>query len=105
MKQGRLAGILLALTVMLTACGWQGTGVIVSKRYTEAYQYISFICSSYNAQGICAVQVPITNYVPAYYYVGVKVDTDGKTRDISVNLDYWNASKVGDQFDNRDKGK
>lgn len=102
MKKSMVA-VLLALTVLLTACGWQGTGVVVEKTYSPAYDYISFICSSYNAQGVCVVQMPITNHVSESYGYKVREDGTGKIHHVSVNYDYWSTHDVGTQFDNRDK--
>lgn len=95
--------VLLALSVLLTACGWQGTGVIVEKTYSEAYSYISFICSSYNAQGMCVVQVPITNYVPESYGYNVREDGTGKIHSVTTSHHDWSTHNVGDPFDNREK--
>jgi hypothetical protein len=103
MKKKFKLALALALLLTLAACGWSGTGVVVGKTKTDAYTYISFICSSYDSKGFCTVQVPITNYVPDYYYLQVNADDDGKVHDVSVNYEYWVAAKNGDKFDNRKK--
>jgi hypothetical protein len=95
--------LLLAATMVLTACGWTGTGVVVGKTKTDAYSYVSFQCAGFDAKGNCTVQMPITNYVPDYYYLQVNSDQDGKVHDVSVNYEYWMAAKSGDKFDNRKK--
>lgn len=102
MKKFKLA-VTLSLLLTLAACGWSGTGVVVGKSMTEAYSYISYICSAYDAKGMCMVQAPIINSVPEYYYLQVNSDEDGKVHDVSVNYEYWNAAKSGDKFDNRKK--
>lgn len=103
MKKFNLAAVAVSLLLTLAACGWSGTGTVVGKTKTDAYTYISFICSAYNSQGMCTVQVPITNYVPDYYYLQVNSDQDDKVHEVSVNYEYWNAAKNGDKFDNRKK--
>jgi len=103
LKKFKLVAVALSLLLALAACGWSGTGVVVGKTKTDAYTYVSFICSAYDSKGFCTVQVPITNYVPDYYYLQVNADDDGKVHDVSVNYEYWVAAKNGDKFDNRKK--
>lgn len=103
MTRKTLAGILLLAVLVLTGCGWKGTGVVVEKTYSPAYDYVSFICSSYNAQGMCVVQVPITNHVPESYGYNVREDGTGKIHGVTVNYEYWSTHDVGTKFDNRDK--
>lgn len=95
-----LAGVLLLL---LAGCGWSGAGVVVGKTKTDAYTYISFQCYGYDSKGNCTMNMPITNYVPDYYYLQVNSDQDGKVHDVSVNYEYWQNAKSGDRFDNRKK--
>ena len=104
MKKFKLA-LALPLLLVLAACGWTGTGVVSGKYKTEAYSYISYICSAYDSKGFCTVQMPIVNDVPEYYYLKVNSDEDGKMHEVSVNYDYWVAAKDGDRFDNRKKEK
>lgn len=105
MKKFKLVAVALGVLLVLAACGWSGTGVVVGKSKTEAYTYISYICSAYDAKGFCTVQMPIVNNVPEYYYLQINADDDGKVHEVSVNYEYWNAAKNGDKFDNRKKGQ
>jgi len=97
-----LAGILLLALMVLTGCGWQGTGVVVEKTYSPGYDYVMFMCSAYNAQGICTVQMPLIQHQPDSYGYVVR-DSEGKTHDMTTSKQEWDAHSVGDLFDNREK--
>lgn len=103
MKRSMWAGLLVLAVLVLTGCGWQGTGVVTEKTFSPAYDYMSFICGSYNTQGICTVQVPITNHVPESYGYKIREDGTGKIHDVTVNYEYWRTHDVGTTFDNREK--
>jgi len=94
--------ILAFAALLLTACGWQGTGIVTDKTHTDGYWYTTMMCSAYDAKGNCTLMLPQQNYVPDYWYVDV-TDSSGAKHSVSVEQGYWNGVKTGDSFDNRDK--
>jgi hypothetical protein len=99
----RLAGILLLAVLCLTGCGWQGTGTVVEKTFSPAYDYITFQCMGFDGKGNCTLNMPINNHVSESYGYKVRDDADGKIHDVTVNQTYWNTYGVGTHFDNREK--
>lgn len=94
--------ILVLAALLMSACGWQGTGVVTGKKHDASYWYTSMICGSYDAKANCVVWVPTQNYVPDYWYVDVR-DDKGEVHSVSVNQQYWNSVDNGAKFDNRDE--
>lgn len=88
--KAKLAAVLLAVLV-LTGCGWEGTGVVVERTHKDSYRSM-----------VLVGKVPIMRTVPEKW--GYKVrDTTGKIHDVEVNYQYWSTHGVGTKFDNREK--
>lgn len=87
----RLAGILLLALLVLTGCGWQGTGVVVEKTHRDSYTTV-----------ILVGKVPVPDTVPESWGYVIR-DTTGETHDVDVNYEYWSTHDVGSAFDNREK--
>lgn len=90
------------LLLILTACGWKGEGHIERHTFDEAYYYFTYVCAGYNQQGVCTVQVPITNYQPESYGLDIR-DNGGKIHNVTVNKDYWDSAKDGSYFTNKEQ--
>jgi hypothetical protein len=80
--------------LVLTACGWQGKGVVVEKTHRDSYTQLTLVG-----------KVPIMQTYPESWGYKVREDGTGEIREVSVNYEYWNTHDVGTRFDNRDEAK
>jgi hypothetical protein len=91
-----LAALTLLAVLTLTACGWTGTGTLTEKGHSAAYQSVYFTCGSFNAQGICTVQIPNFYTVPESWSLKIR-DNAGKDHWVSVHKPFWDSVKEGQQ--------
>lgn len=87
-----MAGILLLAVLLLTGCGWQGTGVVIEKTHRDRHTGLMLVGK---------VMVP-TTYPESWGYK-VREDGTGEIREVSVNHEYWESHDVGTRFDNREQ--
>lgn len=87
---------LVAAMLVLTACSAISAGRITAKNVYPAHYNTSYICSAYNSQGICTVNVPIMTYVEEQYSFDL---ADGeKTGWVYVSGAEFNEYEVGDTY-------
>lgn len=85
--------LLLAALPLLAACGWHGTGTVADKSHSSGYTYQ---CGTIQ---VGSTAVPNFCTQPESWYLSVK-DADGKVHDVSVHKAQYDATKLGDAFDN-----
>lgn len=62
-------------------------GVVEHKQHSDAYDYVTMVCSGYSSSGSCTVWVPIFNHMPASWQVCVKgVDKNGKDAEGCIEI-------------------
>lgn len=95
--------VLLALlaVLVLTGCGWKGTGVVDGKNHQPGYFQTSYQCMGFDKNGSCTLNMPIQTWISDSWYVSVK-DDQGKDHWVGVNEDYYDTVKNGDTFSNED---
>lgn len=82
----RIMPALAAVVLLLTACGWTGTGDVLGKYYQPPWT--SFIMSG-------KVMVPVMH--PACH--GITLDTrDGKQRSFCISKTVWERVEPGQEF-------
>lgn len=102
MRRGMsLAALALLAAVLLSGCGWKGSGAVEDRSHRPGYYQTTFICGSYGKNGLCTVQVPMQSWVPDSWSVEVK-DDSGKDHWVGVTEDYYSRVKDGDYFSNED---
>lgn len=88
---------------MLTACASGPiVGTVYEKVHEEAYSYTTNICSAYNDQGICTVNIPVWNEVPERWVLRVN-SVEGEKRSAYVTEGEWEGYKVGDEYSDAHK--
>jgi hypothetical protein len=94
----RLIGT-VAIGIMLlaaTACSSIESGRVTGKNYEPAYSYITMQCMSYNKDGICTMNMPMTHWVAEAWYLDL--DNGEDTGTVSVNEAEYNKYSVGQQY-------
>lgn len=98
MTKTRITAALSAvvLGLLLAGCSSISAGTITDKGHSEGYDYYTFICGSYNSDGVCMVQVPIQQHQPPSWSFSLK---DGKeTGWTYVTEDTYNRYEIGDYY-------
>ena len=90
---------LLALIWLLTACGGMTEGRVAEKGYEPPSGYYTMICSAYNTQGMCTVNVPMWVDVPECWWL--QLTNAGETGSVCVDKQEWDNVKVGDRWEAR----
>ncbi|UDL16647.1 hypothetical protein SEA_ATUIN_254 [Arthrobacter phage Atuin] len=90
------AALSLLSVLLLTACGWTGTGTLIEKGHSSAYETFYMQCTAFNAQGMCTVQIPQWYTVPESWSLKIR-DTSNKDHWVSVNKPFWDSAKEGQQ--------
>src|SRR5689334_4999400 len=91
------AALALLSVLLLSACGWNGTGTLVEKGHAAAYDTFYMQCTAFNAQGMCTVQVPYYYTVPESWSLLIKDTKDNKDHWVSVDKPFWDSVKEGQQ--------
>lgn len=89
MKRAALATLPLLL---LTACGWHGTGTVTSKDWSQGFTYTTVVCT-----GKPPTCIPISNWQPADYRLRVE-DSSGNSHDVHVPEGIWDSTRTGDTY-------
>jgi hypothetical protein len=101
-RKALLVGASTVLVLALAACGAPHQGVVHDKRYSEGYYYTTYICSAYNSNGTCSVQVPIQNWADPSWSLDIYNGDDHGWAYVSQS--FYDSVKVGDDV-NLDKDK
>jgi hypothetical protein len=94
--------ILMIAALLMSACGWQGVGVVTGKGHSDGFWYPTTYCGGYDAKGMCTFYATQQNYMPESWSVDVR-DDKGEVHTVSVNEEYWSIVENGARFDNRDE--
>lgn len=97
MKKLLAAGAALLTVLVLSGCGSSiSEGTVTSKDYDPEYQYITMQCMSYNKDGMCTVQIPVTHTYPESWTLNLR-DGD-KEGYVNVSPGEYESYKVGDHY-------
>lgn len=91
----------LALAALGACADPPVSGTVVHRQYSAAYSYITYYCVSYDKNGLCAFNMPVSNHMPASYQVCVKgIDKKGKQAEgcIEVPPNEYAAYAEGDPY-------
>jgi len=92
-------GLVLALS--LSACGSKVyEGQVINKQNTPASSYVTMQCASYNSQGVCTVNMPITHHIPEKWSIeimGTNTDGEKDTTVYRISRDLYEQIDYGDQ--------
>lgn len=86
----------VAFVALLTACSPISSGTITDKTHYAGYHSTTYMCASYNAQGMCSVQVPITTWNPDTFKFNIS--QDGEDGWVMVSESTYNDYEIGDYF-------
>lgn len=87
---------LIAAALLLAGCSSISAGTITAKTIEPPYTWIQYICSSYDKNGICVVQVPIFHNEPEKYRFDL---TEGKDEGwVYVSYPTFDDYEVGDYY-------
>jgi hypothetical protein len=97
-RQGRIALAVLTLgfSMFLGACAAPESGVVYGRYHYPTYQWVQMVCASYNAKGLCVVQVPVVQTDPERWSLGLRNGDDEGQRTVTVR-EYENC-QVGDNY-------
>lgn len=91
------AGLVIWVVVYTAVFNSLDEGTITSKKYVPANSYITFVCASYNTNGTCTSQVPMTNHVPDRWCFQLS-DGKDKTGSVSVDQTSYMEYNVGEYY-------
>jgi len=91
------AALALLIIVSLTGCSSISSGTITAKTVEPPYTWIQYICSGYNSQGICTVQVPIFHNEPEKYRFDIEERDD--TGWVYVGYSVFQQYEIGDYYE------
>jgi hypothetical protein len=74
---------LAALLLALTACAAPEKGEVYGRYFYPAYDWVQMICSAYNQNGTCMVNVPIIQHEPDRWQLGLRDGDDEGRRDVT----------------------
>lgn len=87
---------LVAAMFVLTACSAISSGRITAKVLHPEHYSTTYICASYNAQGMCTVQVPVQSLVEESY--SFDLESGEETGWVYVTKEEFEKYEVGDTY-------
>lgn len=95
MKKLKNIGVLVALTLTLTACAPE-SGEVVERDYDKAWTETKYICTARSPQGACTINVPTTTTHPER--CGLKLKDGDDIGWVQVPCAEYPNYKVGDWY-------
>jgi len=92
--------LLLLCVLALVGCSSIESGAITQKVYTAPYDSFYYQCVSFDKNGFCTVNMPMTQHNPATYRFDLQ--QGDKTGWVYVNEHDYNSHKVGDYWPSND---
>lgn len=94
-------------TLLLVACAPSvDSGTVVDKNYYESYTTTRFQCYSYNSNGFCTVNVPVTDYHPERFELVIEGYAEGEDElrqsSHSVRESIYDSVNIGDTWTKED---
>lgn len=94
MKKILVIIVAVVATLILAGCSAISTGTITNKVYSEPFFTTTLQCYAYDSQGICTMQMPVTQYYDETFRFDLQ--DKGQTGWVYVTKNQWNSANVGD---------
>jgi ABC-type glycerol-3-phosphate transport system substrate-binding protein len=87
---------LAALALALSACAAPEKGEVYARYFYPAYDWVQMVCSAYNKNGGCAVNIPVIQHEPDRWQLGLRDGDDEGSRDVTQRE--YERCHNGDQY-------